>query len=81
VAWWQRFLGGEPQGRQQAAATLGRMLCGPVASATICFTPAVELLRSCTHGVRDLIFHQRELKELELSDVMVAVVVLMFYSR
>jgi hypothetical protein len=61
------------------------MLCGPVASATICFTPAVELLRSCTHGVRDLIFHQRERTELELSDVMVVAVVvvavMMLYSR
>jgi hypothetical protein len=34
--------------------------------------------------VRDLIFHQRELTELELSNVMtvtVVVVALMFYSR
>jgi hypothetical protein len=51
VAWWQRFLLGEPRGRKQAAATLERMLCGPAASGTISFSPAIELLRSCTREV------------------------------
>lgn len=64
VAWWQRFLLGEPRGRKQAAATLERMLCGPLASGTISFSPAIELLRSCTHEPLAFALEEGELERV-----------------